>query len=120
MSELLHEYKEILDAQVVLYANSDFENAEWLKDVGALLDTMLVLNDDVRAMSYPPACMVIHKHLLNAADYYDLYVSALAPALVALDVDGIKLATEYLNLGGAEIQLSNEAMTEFQQERGIE
>ena len=113
-------YSEAMDTQTTLFENANFASETWLEEIGAVLDSMLILNALIRELDCPTSCMAIHQHLLAAADHYDTYVTPLATAMIALDVDGITDAGTYLRLGNAEIEKANSEVERFNRDRGVE
>ncbi len=62
-----------------------FLEESWLQQMGTMLETILLTNDQLRRIQPPPSMTVVHNRLLTAANYLDHGAVSIANGIVALD-----------------------------------
>ena len=64
-----------------------------------MLNEILVVNEEVRALDCPPRCETIHTDLLEAADHFENYVGLITESLEESRPDKLRQAHEEFILG---------------------
>ncbi len=82
---------------------SRFVETTWLQQMGTMLETILLTNEQIRRLQPPASMTAVHNRLLAAATYLDRGAVSIANGIVALDANLIVAGYADFELAAAEL-----------------
>jgi hypothetical protein len=83
---------------------SRFVETTWLQQMGTMLETILLTNDQIRRLQPPRGMAAVHNRLLAAADYMDRGAISIANGIISLNADLIIAGYADFQLAAAELE----------------
>jgi hypothetical protein len=83
---------------------SRFVETSWLQQMGTMLETIVLTNEQIRRLQPPASMVAVHNRLLAAASYMDRGAVAIANGIVSLNADLIIAGYGDFQLAAAELE----------------